>query len=137
MTASEHHLSDLQLELMRIVWDRTEVTAVDVHAELIERGVPLAPTTVATLLSRLEKRGFLRHRKDGRQYVYRARVAEQDVRRSMLARLTQFFFGGDEGALLSHLVEDRPIASGDLEQIKRLIREREPEPESGPEGEES
>ena len=124
---TEYQLSDLQLAIMRILWDRGEATAADVHAELIRQDRDLAPTTVATLLSRLEKRDLVGHRTQGRQYVYRASVPEHEVRSSMMARLTDLFFGGNPAALVSHLVGDQDIDPGDLEQIKRLIAQRESE----------
>ena len=117
-------LSDLQLAIMRVLWDRNEATAAEVHAEL-HADRELAPTTVATLLSRLEKRGLVAHRARGRQYVYRSKVSEQDVRRSMVQRLTDFFFGGDQAALVSHLVRTDDIQPEDLQAIRDLLRLRE------------
>lgn len=118
-------LSDQQLEFMRVLWDRGEATAQDVHTALAEQGTELAPTTVATVLSRLERKGLVAHRRRGRQYVYRARAAEQEVRRTMLARLTDFFFGGDPQALVSHLTAGQGLGHDDLEEVRRLIAERE------------
>lgn len=118
-------LSDQQLAFMRVLWDRGEATAQDMQAALAEQGVTLAPTTVATVLGRLERRGLVGHRSRGRQYVYRARADEQEIRRTMLARLTDFFFGGDPQALVSHLTADG-LGQRDLDEVRRLIAEREP-----------
>jgi BlaI family transcriptional regulator, penicillinase repressor len=117
-------LSDLQLAILRILWDRGEATAADVHTEVCERERDLAPTTVATMLSRLEKRGLVGHRTRGRQFVYRAVVAEHDVRRSMLRRVTDFFFGGETSALLSHLVDIDHVDAQALAEVRRLLRTR-------------
>jgi len=117
-------LSDLQLEVLRVFWERGEATAAQVHADL-QRARDLAPTTVSTLLSRLEKRGLLQHRAEGRQYVYSACIAEHEVRSSMLQRLTDFFFRGDSGALVSHLVTSRDFNPEELEAVEQLIRARE------------
>lgn len=128
--ATPSQLSDQQLAFMRVLWDRGEATAQDVHAQLTEQGHALAPTTVATVLTRLERRGLVAHRSRGRQYVYRAKAAEQEVRRTMLARLTDFFFGGDPQALVSHLTAGRGLGRQDLEEVRRLIAEREQARES-------
>jgi predicted transcriptional regulator len=125
----QQQLSDLQLAIMRVLWDREEATAAEVHAAL-QGDRDLAPTTVATLLTRLEKRDLVAHRTRGRQYVYRSEVSEQEVRRSMLRRLTEFFFGGDQAALVSHLVRADDIEPQDLQGIRDLLALR----ESGPEG---
>jgi predicted transcriptional regulator len=125
----ESHLTDLQLAVMRSLWDRPEARVHEVLADLQDRGIELAPTTVATLLTRLEKRGLLAHRREGRQYVYRALVPEHEVRRSMLSRLTQFFFAGDPGALVSHLVGHERIDPRDRAAIARLLEHNESDPD--------
>jgi len=117
-------LTELQLVILQVLWDREEATTQDIHAELhVDRG--LALTTVATLLSRLEKRGILKHRKDGRQYVYRALVTRPEVRRSKIRELTETLFEGDAAALISHLVRSEETDPGDLERIKALISQAE------------
>ena len=122
-------LSDQQLAFLRVLWDLGEATTQDVHQALAEAGHPLAPTTVATVLGRLERRGLVAHRSRGRQYGYRARVTEPQGRRSMLARLTDFFFGGDTAALVSHLAGGG-VGDKDLEEVRKLIAEQEAQEES-------
>ncbi|MCY1009058.1 BlaI/MecI/CopY family transcriptional regulator [Nannocystis pusilla] len=122
--SESHQLSDLQLGLLRILWDRGEATATDVHTALLEQDRELAPTTVSTMLSRLEKKGTVTHRVEGRQFIYRALVTEEEVRRSMLSRVTDYFFGGDVSALVSHLVEDRDVDPDDVARLKQLLAQR-------------
>ena len=77
-------LSDLQLAVMRVLWSAGQSTTSEVAAALgQQRG--LAHTTVATLLSRLEKRGLVQSQREGRQLSYRALIAESAVRRSMVS----------------------------------------------------
>jgi len=117
-------LTDLQLAIMRILWDRAEATVLDVQNRLRpERD--LAQTTIATLLSRLEKRGVVEHRLDGRQFVYRPLITEQDVRGSMVSELTELLFNGSSAALMSHLLRSREMNPGDLDRVKRMIAEAE------------
>lgn len=112
-------LSDLQLDLMRVLWTRDEASVADIAAALEERA--LAHTTVATLLTRLAKRGLVTARRDGRQLIYRAEVAEPDVRRSMVGGLLRSVFGGDPKALLAHLVDEREVSSRDLDRVRELL----------------
>jgi predicted transcriptional regulator len=117
-------LTDLQLAIMRILWDRTEATVLDVQTRLRpERD--LAQTTIATLLSRLEKHRVIQHRLEGRQFVYRPLVTEQEVRRSMVSELTTLLFDGSSEALMSHLLRSRDMNPGDLDRVKRMIAEAE------------
>ncbi len=118
--AQEIGLSDLQLAVMRVLWDSGESATATVAAVLAEqRG--LAHTTVATLLSRLEKRGVVDSKRDGRQLVYRARVPESAVRRSMVSGLLGSLFGGDAKALVAHLLEEDEIAPQDLQRVRELL----------------
>jgi len=117
-------LSELQLAVMRVLWRKGKATVADVHEALeAERG--LALTTVATVLTRLEKAGLVSHRAAGRHYLYRPLVSEEDVRRSMVSVLADRLFEGDVAALVSHLVSAKDVRPGDLAQVKRLIEERE------------
>ena len=113
-------LSELQIALMRVLWQRGETSTADVAAQLAQdRG--LKHTTVATLLTRLEKRGVVAQRRDGRQLFYRALVDEADVRRSMVADLIGALFAGDAQELVAHLVQESEIAPGDLAKVKRRL----------------
>jgi BlaI family transcriptional regulator, penicillinase repressor len=118
-----HQLTELQLAVMRVLWDRGEASVVDIWEALRpERG--LAQTTVATLLSRLEKRGVVGHRRQARQFFYRATVSEPEVRRVMVRELTARLFDGDVTALVSHLLSAREVEPGDLAKVKALIEAR-------------
>jgi len=113
-------LSDLQIAVMRVLWRQGETSVTDVAAVLAEeRG--LKYTTVATLLTRLEKRGVVGQRRDGRQLVYRALASEPQVRRSMVADLLGSLFGGDARELVAHLVNESEIAPGDLERVRKQL----------------
>lgn len=128
MSDKPHQLTDLQLDLMRVLWQRGEATASDVH-DALRSDRDLAPTTVATLLRRLERRGVLTHRTEGRQYIYRPLVTERQVRRSMVGALTERLFDGDATELISYLVSSGEISPGDLDQLRRRIQDREREEE--------
>jgi BlaI family transcriptional regulator, penicillinase repressor len=113
-------LSDLQLELVRVLWRSGELSVAEVTEALADRD--LAHTTVATLLTRLEKRGVVAARRNGRMLVYTACVSEAQVRRSMVSSLITQVFRGDPKALLAHLVSEREVAQGDLEQVRALLQ---------------
>lgn len=112
-------LSDLQLDVMRALW-RGAASVADVVAALAASR-DLAHTTVATLLTRLEKRGLVAVRRDGRQLLYSACVSESQVRRSMVSGLIQSLFRGDARALLAHLVNEDDVAPDDLDRVRALL----------------
>lgn len=125
-----HQLTDLQIAIMRVLWAQGDATVAEV-TEALRSERNLAQTTVATLLSRLERRGVVRHRTRQRQYVYHATVSEPEVRRSMVSELTDRLFGGDVAALMSHLLDAREISPDDLDKVRELIAERERREEDG------
>lgn len=116
-------LGDLQLAILRVLWSAEEATVVEVHGKVgPERGS--TQSTIATMLSKMEARGLVEHRKEGRQFVYRAAVAEDYARRSMLQDVTARMFGGDVRELLTHLVREEEIGEGDLALIEEMIAKR-------------
>lgn len=128
-------LTDAQIDLMRVLWARGEATIADVH-QALARTRPVAPTTVATVLARLEKKRAVTHRVDGRQFVYRALVSEADVRRTALGTLAAQLFTGSVPALVSQLLADRDVTPAELDEVKALIgaKERELQAHSGGRG---
>lgn len=120
MANETHQLTDLQLAILRVLWSRGSATVAEVTDALkSQRG--LAQQTIATVLSRLERRGIVRHETRQRQYVYIPEVSEPEVRHSMLSELTDQLFEGDVAALVNHLLSAREISAGDLARVKKLI----------------
>lgn len=116
-------LTPLQLAVMQVLWTHDEASVADVQKSM--RGKRLALTTVATLLTRLEQRGLLAHRVDGRQYVYRARVSPADVRQSVTRDLLGSLFHGDVTAFVTQLLDTRDLTREEIADLKRLIRTKE------------
>ena len=117
---ASHHLGDLQLAIMRVLWARGESTVADVH-EALEPKRGLALTTIATMLVKMEKKGVVDHRTEGRRFIYRPLVSEGQVRRSMVSDLTTQLFRGDVAALVNHLLSEHDIRPQELEQLRELI----------------
>jgi predicted transcriptional regulator len=113
-------LSAVQLAVMRALWEVGAATTAAVH-ERVGKPRSLAYTTVATLLSRLERRGLVRSRKDARDRVFEPLVTEDEVKRNMVSNLVATLFRGDPRALVSQLVSDEEIDEGDLDTVRRMI----------------
>ena len=116
-------LGDLQVAILRVLWDEGEATVQRVTETLV--GKRRAPTTIATMLTKMEKRALVDHRVDGRQFVYRAVLSEPEVTRTMVADLTERLFEGDISALVSHLIKSEEIERDELVRLRALIVERE------------
>lgn len=126
-------LSDLQLSILRVLWTEEEATVARV-TDALRAERDLALTTVSTLLSRLETRGVVTRRTEGRQFVYRAAVAEAEVRRFLVDALTERLFAGDRAALVHHLLEEGAIDAAELERLEKRVGSKRAGSKKGPKG---
>jgi len=120
---SRHRLGDLQLAIMKVLWERGRATVSEVHHALQdERG--LAPTTIATMLKKMEDKGVVEHIVDGRQFIYHPIVKEADVTRTMVGELVERLYGGDALAMVSHLLSEGDFDEAELKRLRSLIEQR-------------
>ena len=113
-------LSKAEMEVVRIVWNLGEATvrqAFDAFPP--QRKIDF--TTVQTYLRRLETKGYLRAKRDGRTMVYRPRVRPDDVIRDTVGDLVNRLFDGQTVPLLHHLIRDRSIRKEDIEELQEMI----------------
>lgn len=122
MARNEIQLSDVQLVVMRALWRTGEAPTARV-VEQVGRDRKLAYTTVSTLLSRLEKRGLVASRQEGREKIYRPLVSEDEAQTAMVSGLVLRLFRGDPAALVSHLVKRDEIDADDLERVREMLKD--------------
>jgi BlaI family transcriptional regulator, penicillinase repressor len=118
-----HRLGDLQLKIMQVLWGCSEATVSDVHRAL-SKEADFAYTTVATMLRKMEDRGLVKHRLEGRSFIYQAGVAADEVTRSMADHLVDRLFEGSLADTVNHLLSTREVSREELAQLERLIVER-------------
>lgn len=126
MASKKHQLAELQLAIMQVLWERGDATVGDVRDALAPRR-SLAYTTVGTMLTKLEEKGHVTHRSDGRVNIYRAAVRREQVSRTMVRDLAERLFAGDIAQMVCHLLEGHDVTRDDLSALKRLIRDKEEE----------
>ena len=114
-------LTEQELEIMKIVWDREHVTVRDVYEALLERR-KVAYTTVMTMLKILEQKQYVKKTAADRAYVYRAAQPKRQVVGAMVRDFVNRVFNGSAEPLLVHLVEEHNLSREDLEEIARLRR---------------
>jgi BlaI family transcriptional regulator, penicillinase repressor len=114
-------LGELQLKIMKTLWARGEAAVGEVHEAM---GKDLAYVTVATMLRRLEAQGWVRHRTEGRTFIYQPLVAEDAVTRGMVGDLLNRLFVGSVPALVNHLLTSREVSREELAALEKLIAER-------------
>jgi predicted transcriptional regulator len=120
------NLTEAELRLMDIVWDKGAVTVGEVAAAL--PGEPgLAYNTILTTLRILEQKGYVRHKKsrEGRAFVYRAVVGRKQASRNALRHLVRGFFANSPELLVLNLLDDGDLSQRSLENIRNLLAEGE------------
>jgi BlaI family penicillinase repressor len=118
MTEGMSDLGELELEVMQIVWDTGEVTADQVRSQLIRKS---KESTVRTVLRRLEGKGFVAHRVEGRTYIFRAAEARQDVAARAVKRIVAWFCNGSVEEVLVGMADARMLDPRVLQLLAKRI----------------
>jgi predicted transcriptional regulator len=115
-------LSDANLEIMNIVWDRGEVSINDVlEAVNLKRNDKLKRATIQVQMKRLEKYGWLKHRKVGREFYYSALRGQEEATKDILDNVRKKVFGGSRAELVKCLFTDSNVSSEELERIMQYL----------------
>lgn len=113
-------LTEAELRLMKLLWARGESAVSDLVAALPE-GETLAYTSILTTVRILEQKGYVRHRQEGRAFLYSPCVAEHEASRSEVRHMMQRFFGNSRERLLLSLLGDDDIDADELQRLKDAI----------------
>src|ERR1035437_2156008 len=114
-------LTEQELEIMKVVWERDSVTVRDVYEALLERR-KIAYTTVMTMMKILEQKKYLKKDQSDRAYVYRPAQPKGQVIGDMVRDFINRVFNGSAEPLLVHLVKEHNLSAEELEEIARLRR---------------
>ncbi len=117
-------LSEGQLEIMNVVWDRGEVTVAEVWKVLAARRT-VARNTVLTMLTRLEEKGWLCRDDEGFAYLYRAAAGREATLSTMIRRLVDTAFGGSAEGLVLALLHGRGVSKEEAKRIRKMIDQAE------------
>ena len=124
-------LTEIQREMMEIVWQREEVTVSEVRDALSAQR-PLARNTVQTMLVRLEEKGWLKHRKQGRTFVYSANRPRTVSLGAKVSQMVDRLFAGSPEEMVTALLEYRGLSADEAERIRAMIEAAETEPKQKP-----
>lgn len=113
-------LTEAELRLMKILWRCGECAVTDL-VNAIPADEPLAYNSVLTTVRILEQKGYVDHRQEGRAFIYRPRVSEEEASRSEVSHMLSRFFGNSREQLLLSLLGDGEITAVELERLKDAI----------------
>ena len=130
MAKSPPVLTEQELEIMKVVWERERATVRDVYETLRERR-QIAYTTVMTMMRILERKGHLKVSRADRAFVYRPARAQHRVLGEMVREFVDRVFGGSAEPLVQHLVRDQHLTEEDLKEIAAHLTSRKSEGTDG------
>jgi BlaI family penicillinase repressor len=113
-------LSELEHLVMDVIWKRSSATAEDVRDALADRH-PMKDSTARTVLKRLEEKGYLAHRVEGRTNIYRGLTAPQNVAVRAVRQIIDRFCGGSIEQLLVGMVDDQVLDEQELQRLANRI----------------
>ncbi|MEN6424874.1 MAG: BlaI/MecI/CopY family transcriptional regulator [Phycisphaerales bacterium] len=116
-------LSPCETEILRLVWQLGDATVQQI-CERLPAQRKIAYATVQTLLRRLEKKGYLKHRVEGKAHLFHPTVARDHVIKRSVNDFLERLFGGDPIPLVQHLAEHGRIDAEDLERLKKLVENK-------------
>ena len=117
-------LTEAELRLMDVLWVKGPCTVQNV-LDSLEAHPPLAYNTVLTTIRILEKKGYVRHSKEGRAHVYRATVEREDATRSEINRLVSRFFQNSHELLVLNILESRDLDAEEIQRLRRMLEANE------------
>jgi len=114
-------LTDRELDIMAILWEKGSATAGEVREALDD---DLAYNSVLTMLRILEEKGHASHKEEGRAFRYFPRTAKKTASRFAVKRIVRKLFGGSPKLLVTELVSDRSLTLEDLRALRQLLDDR-------------
>ena len=117
--------TEVELEFMQIIWERGKVSTEDMQNALKKEGRNLSDGAIRKILSILIEKGHLTREKAGRSFIYCANVPKEQADSNMVRDLLSRAFSGSVTRMAAALLNSRDVSDGDIEEIKRLISERE------------
>ena len=118
-------LTEAELRIMNVLWGKGSGTVQQVLDSITARPV-LAYNSVLTTIRVLERKGYLKHLKDGRAHVYTPLVGQQEATRSEIRHLVSRFFKNSHEQLVLNLLEDQGIDSDEIGRLREMLVQKEP-----------
>lgn len=114
--------TEREIEILKVLWDRGEATVREVHGELSRR-LPIVQNTVQAFLRTMEEKGLVRHRVEGRTFIYWPVPKRDETHRRLAERLLEGVFDGAIDQLVQSVFSLRPPTAEELAELERLIEQ--------------
>jgi BlaI family transcriptional regulator, penicillinase repressor len=116
--------TELELQILKILWDKSPRLVRDIRDELAESGRDIAHTSVITTLNTMVKKRIVTRKREGNAFLFSPRMTRKQVSRSVLGDIVNRVFDGSAKAVLLGVFEQNDIDRGELKELRRLIDQR-------------
>lgn len=110
--------TEAELRIMEVLWRKGSGTVQQVLDWLPDT---LAYNSVLTTIRILERKGHVKHIKDGRAFIYEPIMGREEATRSEIRHLVSRFFRNSHEALLLNILQDEEIDAGQLKGLRQLL----------------
>ena len=116
--------TERELQILKVLWERGEATVREVYEALRDQ-VPIVQNTVQAFLRTMEQKGLVRHRSEGRSFVYRPAQQRERTSQKLVSGLLDSVFGGALDQLVAHALAARQPSAEELARLRRLLADAE------------
>jgi BlaI family transcriptional regulator, penicillinase repressor len=116
--------TELELEILKVLWDEAPLLVRDVRARLADAGRPLTHSSVITVLNIMVRKGYLRRRRQANAFLFSPKVDKDSVSGGILGDLAARLFDGSPGAMALNLLETADLDADELRELRDLIRRK-------------
>lgn len=114
-------LTENELEIMKILWKQSPLKVSEI-LKFLERSPKPAYTSLLTLVQTMEKKGYIKHDKEGKAYAYMPILKQKKYLSSEIKRVVNQLFSGNAGELVLNLVKNEQLSKQDIADLKRLLK---------------
>jgi predicted transcriptional regulator len=118
------HPTELELQILKILWERAPLLVRDVREALANAGRDIAHTSVITTLNTMVDKRYLKRKKQGKAFLFEPRVSKPDVIERMLGDMVNRVFDGSPAAVVLSLFNVSEIDSDDLKELRKIINQK-------------
>jgi BlaI family transcriptional regulator, penicillinase repressor len=115
--------TEVELEILRALWDKGEATVRDLY-EVISEQRPLGYTSVLKMLQIMTEKGLVERTEAGKAHIYRAAASQEETQSQLLRDLSERLFAGSAAQLAMHALAMEPASAEEIEEIRKIIRQK-------------
>lgn len=128
--AESEHPTELELDILKVLWSESPLPVREVRERLAEAGRPLAHSSVITMLNIMHRKGFLRRKKEGKSFLFAPKAEREQVTGDMTRDLMSRAFDGSAKALVLNLLNSAELDEEELAEVRRLLARKTKERQS-------